>query len=109
MPMLTPQAQFCPRTAIPTITNANAQTVSITNSVRIVKRGSNIERRQRFRLTKKRKVTIDELALHSSQWLTRLSHSATVAKSHWLALAGCQRPRQRINIRRVSARGPGFL
>jgi hypothetical protein len=40
--MLTPQAQFWPRKAVPIITDAIAPSVSITSNVRIEKRGNNI-------------------------------------------------------------------
>lgn len=43
MPIVMPQAQCCPRIAMPVMTNTIAQMVSITNKARIVKRGKNIE------------------------------------------------------------------
>ena len=41
-PMLTPQAQFWPRKAVPITTDATAPKVSTTNNVRIEKRGNSI-------------------------------------------------------------------
>ena len=41
--MVMPQAQCCPRIAMPAMTNTKAQIVSITNNARIVNRGNNID------------------------------------------------------------------